>query len=69
MGHLAHGGSYVALTNGKGDLTVVIETMVCSALFAIDPLIVVSTYVLLGDLRAKLDGYKDTQRAHFMSLK
>uniref|UniRef100_A0A8C5CME6 Galactocerebrosidase n=1 Tax=Gadus morhua TaxID=8049 RepID=A0A8C5CME6_GADMO len=28
VGHLAHGGSYVALTNGKGDLTVVIETMV-----------------------------------------
>uniref|UniRef100_A0A8C5CNN2 Galactocerebrosidase n=1 Tax=Gadus morhua TaxID=8049 RepID=A0A8C5CNN2_GADMO len=27
VGHLAHGGSYVALTNGKGDLTVVIETM------------------------------------------
>ncbi|KAJ3613851.1 hypothetical protein NHX12_020095, partial [Muraenolepis orangiensis] len=27
VGHLARGGSYVALTNGKGDLTVVIETM------------------------------------------
>ncbi|XP_028250515.1 galactocerebrosidase isoform X2 [Parambassis ranga] len=27
VGHLAQGGSYVALTNGKGSLTVVIETM------------------------------------------
>ncbi|CAL8285610.1 unnamed protein product [Lota lota] len=27
VGHLANGGSYVALTNGKGDLTIVIETM------------------------------------------
>ncbi|KAK5856924.1 hypothetical protein PBY51_010203 [Eleginops maclovinus] len=27
VGYLAHGGSYVALTNGKGSLTVVIETM------------------------------------------
>ncbi|KAM6969369.1 galactocerebrosidase isoform 2-T2 [Tautogolabrus adspersus] len=27
VGHLEHGGSYVALTDGKGNLTVVIETM------------------------------------------
>ncbi|XP_064195389.1 galactocerebrosidase-like isoform X1 [Anguilla rostrata] len=27
VGHLSHGGSYVALTDGKGNLTVVIETM------------------------------------------
>ncbi|CAB1335486.1 unnamed protein product [Coregonus sp. 'balchen'] len=27
VGHLAHGGSYVALTDSKGNLTVVIETM------------------------------------------
>ncbi|XP_056152027.1 galactocerebrosidase isoform X2 [Lampris incognitus] len=27
VGHLAHGGSYVALTDGKGNLTVVVETM------------------------------------------
>lgn len=27
VGHLAQGGSYVALTDGKGNLTVVIETM------------------------------------------
>uniref|UniRef100_A0A3P9LK04 Galactocerebrosidase n=1 Tax=Oryzias latipes TaxID=8090 RepID=A0A3P9LK04_ORYLA len=27
VGHLANGGSYVALTDGKGNLTVVIETM------------------------------------------
>ncbi|XP_063078852.1 galactocerebrosidase [Engraulis encrasicolus] len=27
VGHLTHGGSYVALTDGKGNLTVVIETM------------------------------------------
>lgn len=29
-GHLARGGSYVALTDGKGNLTVVIETMASS---------------------------------------
>uniref|UniRef100_A0A8C8HZH2 Galactocerebrosidase n=1 Tax=Oncorhynchus tshawytscha TaxID=74940 RepID=A0A8C8HZH2_ONCTS len=28
VGHLVHGGSYVALTDSKGNLTVVIETMV-----------------------------------------
>lgn len=28
VGHLAQGGSYVALTDGKGNLTIVIETMV-----------------------------------------
>lgn len=27
VGHLAHGGSYVALTDGKGNLTIIIETM------------------------------------------
>ncbi|KAJ8409140.1 hypothetical protein AAFF_G00241610 [Aldrovandia affinis] len=27
VGHLLHGGSYVALTDGKGNLTVIIETM------------------------------------------
>ncbi|XP_067099054.1 galactocerebrosidase isoform X2 [Osmerus mordax] len=27
VGHLAHGGSYVALIDGKGNLTVIIETM------------------------------------------
>lgn len=28
VGHLSQGGSYVALTDGKGNLTIVIETMV-----------------------------------------
>lgn len=28
VGHLKRGGSYVALTDGKGNLTIVIETMV-----------------------------------------
>lgn len=31
VGHLAQGGSYVALTDGQGNLTVVIETMVSQA--------------------------------------
>lgn len=30
VGHLAQGGSYVALTDGKGNLTIVIETMASS---------------------------------------
>lgn len=29
VGHLDQGGSYVALTDGEGNLTVVIETMAC----------------------------------------
>lgn len=28
VGHLVGGGSYVALTDGRGNLTIVIETMV-----------------------------------------
>lgn len=31
VGHLAGGGSYIALTDGKGNLTVVIETMASDA--------------------------------------
>lgn len=33
VGHLAQGGSYVALTDGKGNLTVVIETMASCCCF------------------------------------
>lgn len=36
VGHLEHGGSYVALTDGKGNLTVVIETMVSSVFFILE---------------------------------
>lgn len=31
VGHLAAGGSYVALTDGRGNLTIIIETMVSSS--------------------------------------
>ncbi|KAM7404121.1 hypothetical protein PAMA_004511 [Pampus argenteus] len=37
VGHLAQGGSYVALTDGKGNLTVVIETMTHSHSVCIRP--------------------------------
>lgn len=35
-GHLEGGGSFVALTDGLGNLTIIIETMVCASAIPVD---------------------------------
>uniref|UniRef100_A0A8C2PQY3 Galactocerebrosidase n=1 Tax=Cyprinus carpio TaxID=7962 RepID=A0A8C2PQY3_CYPCA len=53
VGNLTHGGSYVALTDRKGNLTIVIQTMVAT-LNAFDLLLQFCLYLIFLNLKAHL---------------